>query len=210
MDRLVHDFTTQNPKANVRLEYHHPDKIYELVENDQVDFGLVSYPKASRTLMAIPWRDEPMVMVCSPNHAFAQETSLPLAALEEQKLVTFDSGLKIRRDLDKALSAAEVVPEIVLEFDNIENIKRAVEINAGVALLPEPTIVREVADGSLMAIEIKDAKLLRPLGMIQRKGVELGKTARRFIELLLHEHEEARAATDSGQRETESHSKASA
>jgi len=194
MDRLVHDFTARHPRANVRLEYQHPDKVYELVEDDQVDFGLVSYPKSTRTLKAHPWREETMVLACSPEHAFAQEDALPLRALDGQKLVAFDSGLKIRRELDKALSAAEVDPDVVLEFDNIETIKRAVEINTGVSILPAPTIAGEVADGSLAAIKIEDAELVRPLGIIQRKGVELGKTARRFIELLLHEPRQATPA----------------
>ena len=188
MDRLVQQFTSIHPQANVRLQYHHPDKVHQLVEDNQVDLGLVSYPKSSRTIKAQPWRDEKIVLACSPEHPFAQQRSLPLAALDGQKLVTFDSGLKIRRELDRALSAAEAEAEVVLEFDNIETIKRAVEINAGVSLLPEPTVAAQVADGSLVAIEIQDKPLVRPLGIIQRKGVELGKTARQFIELLLGEH----------------------
>lgn len=198
IDRLVHQFASQHPKAKVRLEYHHPDKVYELVANGQVDFGLVSYPKTTRTIKAQSWRAEPIVLVCSPAHPYAGEQSLPLAALDGQKLVAFEGGLKIRRELDKALAAAEAEPAVSMEFDNIENIKRAVEIDAGLSLLPEPTVAREVADGSLVAIEIKDAALNRPLGIIQRKGIELGKTARRFAELLLNECEDVATASQRG------------
>ena len=187
MDHLVQEFTSRHPKTNVRLEYQHPDKVYELVDAGQADFGLVSYPKSTRTIAATSWREEPIALVCSPQHPFAHESRLPLAALDGQRLVAFDSGLKIRRELDKAIAAAEAEPEIVMEFDNIENIKRAVEINAGVSLLPIPTVAREVADGLLVAVALQES-LARPLGVIQRKNVELGKTARRFIELLLEEH----------------------
>ena len=187
MEQLVQDFGEKHPRANVRLEYHHPNKVYELVDDDQVDFGLVSYPKPTRTIKAQPWRDEPIVLACSPDHSYSQEDCLPLAALDGQKLVAIDSGLKIRRELDKALAAAEVEPEIVMEFDNIENIKRAVEINAGISLLPSPTIERELADGSLVMIKVKDVDLVRPLGIICRKGIEMGKTAGMFVEMLLRE-----------------------
>jgi DNA-binding transcriptional LysR family regulator len=85
------------------------------------------------------------------------------------------------------LAAASIEVQVAMEFDNIETIKRAVEINAGVSLLPEPTIVRELAAGTLVAIKIDGEQLVRPLGIIQRRGVELGKTARRFFQLLRKE-----------------------
>lgn len=189
MEGLVQRFVAKYPKANVRTEYQHPNKVYELVDDDQVDFGLVSYPKSTRTLKALPWRDEPMVLVCAVGHALAKEESIPLSALDGQKLVAFDGGLPIRRELDKALAVAEAETDVVMEFDNIETIKRAVEIGSGVSLLPAPTVVREVAAGSLVAVPLKDTTLVRPLGIIQRKSVELGKTARRFLEMLQEESE---------------------
>jgi len=75
-------------------------------------------------------------------------------------------------------------PPTVMEFDNIETIKRAVEIDAGVALLPEPTVGRELAAGTLCAIRIVGDELVRPLGIVHVRGKMLAPTARRFIELL--------------------------
>ena len=210
MDRLVQEFTSRHPKANVRLEYQHPDKVYELVDGGQADFGLVSYPKSTRTIMATAWRDEPIALICSPEHPFAQEESLPLAALESQRLVAFDSGLKIRRELDKAIAAAEAEPHIAMEFDNIENIKRAVEINAGVSLLPAPTFQSEIASGSLVSVELRGERLTRPLGIIQRKGVEPGKTARSFIEMLQQEHSPPSVSEKNGNGHTTDHKQLSA
>jgi DNA-binding transcriptional LysR family regulator len=71
-----------------------------------------------------------------------------------------------------------------MEFDNIETIKRAVEIDAGVALLPEPTLGRELAAGTLCAVRISGDELVRPLGIIHARGKPLGPTARRFVDLL--------------------------
>ena len=72
-----------------------------------------------------------------------------------------------------------------MEFDNIETLKRAVEINAGFSLLPEPTVAREVQTGTLVAIPLANVKMVRPLGILHRCGVDLGATARRFIQFLL-------------------------
>jgi DNA-binding transcriptional LysR family regulator len=187
MNRYLHEFLSQYPKANVRLEYLHPHRVYEAVENDQADLGLVSYPKASRTIKAIGWRQEPMVLVCAPAHRFAKRQRVSLEEVAGEPIVGFDADLTIRREIDRVLYEYRDELRMVMEFDNIETIKRAVEIDAGVSLLPAPTVVREVAAGSLVAVPLSSDELVRPLGIIHRRGRDLGVTARRFIELLRSE-----------------------
>jgi DNA-binding transcriptional LysR family regulator len=184
MNRCLQQFLSQYPKANVRLEYQHPRRVYEMVEQDQVDLGLVSYPRSSRSLKAIPWREEPMVLVCAPMHPLAQRCRMGLDELRGEKMIGFDADLEIRREIDRVLSRWRVEVDVVMEFDNIETIKRAIEIDAGVALLPEPTVARELETGTLRAVPLTTDELVRPLGIIHRRGKQLGRTARRFIELL--------------------------
>jgi DNA-binding transcriptional LysR family regulator len=189
MSRFVQDFMRQHPKANVRLEYQHPDRVYEMVRNDSVDLGIVSFPRDSRTVRAIPWRDEPMVFVCAPEHPLAGHSTIALQQLDGESFIGFDDGLRIRTKIDKALSSHGVNLQYVMEFDNTETIKRAIEINAGVGLLPEPTVSREVTLGTLITRPLGDIKLVRPLGIICRRGAEHGKTAKRFKQLLQNENE---------------------
>jgi DNA-binding transcriptional LysR family regulator len=185
MNRFVQRFLRDYPKANVRVQYQHPRRVYELVESDQVDLGLVSYPRSSRTIRATVWREEPMMLVCAPSHPLAEKERVRLEDLRGMELIGFDSDLEIRHEIDRALAAHGVEVHVAMEFDNTETIKRAVEINAGVSLLPEPTVDREVTAGALAARPLVGAELLRPIGVVQRRGKELGKTARRFMQLLL-------------------------
>lgn len=186
MSRYMQEYMSQYPKANVRLEYLHPHRVYEAVENDQADVGLVSYPKASRTVKAMIWREEPMLLVCAPTNRFAKQKTITLEELDGVTMIGFDSDLTIRREIDRALLAHHAEVRVTMEFDNIETIKRALEIDAGVAILPEPTVTREVAAGTLVAIPIEGEELVRPIGMLYRRGKELGVTVRRFMELLRH------------------------
>jgi len=158
--------------------------VYEAVENDQADIGLISYPKSSRTIKAIMWRAEPMVLVCAPTHRLAKRDKVSLEEMEGEAVVSFDSDLTIRREIDRALAAHNAEVRVVMEFDNIETIKRAIEIDAGAAFLPEPTVSREVAAGTLCKVPLTTDELVRPLGILHRRGKELGVTVRRFIELL--------------------------
>ncbi|WP_425617993.1 LysR family transcriptional regulator [Anatilimnocola sp. NA78] len=185
MNRFVQSFLKLHPKANVRVQYQHPHRVYELVETDQVDLGLVSFPRSTRAIKATLWREEPMVLVCAPSHPLAQKERVTLQDLQDQVMVAFESDLEIRAEIDRALEDAGVEVRVSMEFDNTETIKRAVEIDAGISLLPQPTVDRELAAGALVARPLTGTDLKRPIGIIQRRGKELGQTAQRFMQSLL-------------------------
>lgn len=191
MNRSIQLFMGDHPKANVRLEYLHPHRVYEAVESDTADLGLVSYPRSSRSIQAEPWRIEPMVFVCAPEHRLARRKRIALEDLDGEGFIGFDDDLTIRREIDRVLHQHHLDVRYAMEFDNIETIKRAIEINTGVGLLPEPTVVHEVESGSLVSVPLAGDELVRPLGIIRRRGKELSPTARLFIE---HLHKEDTAA----------------
>ncbi len=187
MSRYVREFMTLHPKAHVRLEYLHPERVLESVDEGTADLGIVSYPRGTRTLLAERWRDEPLVLVCAPGHALAGADEVLLEAVDGLPMVAFDPDLVIRHEIDRTLAAEGVEPQVVLAFDNIETIKRAVEIDAGIAILPEPTVQREVVAGTLCAVRLAGAtagELVRPLGIIRARGKPLSPTVRRFMDLL--------------------------
>ena len=73
---------------------------------------------------------------------------------------------------------------IVMEFDNIETIKQAVEIGAGISILPEPPIREACHNGSLVAVPLITPELHRPIGVIHRQRKVFTPTAAKFVELL--------------------------
>jgi DNA-binding transcriptional LysR family regulator len=184
MNRYIQTFLAQYPKANVRLEYLHPQRVYQSVEREVSDVGLVSYPRSSRTIQATLWRKEPMVFVCAPQHALARQERIELPQLQGLPMVCFDRDLSIRREIDRALHQRGIEFQVAIEFDNIETVKRAIEIGLGAGLLPEPTVKREVEAGTLAAIPLSGCDLVRPIGIIRRRGRELSPAAQRFIEHL--------------------------
>src|SRR6266545_2600350 len=173
MGQYVQKFKAEHPDANVYLEYQHPDRVYEKVCEGAADLGLVSFPRRSPKLNAVPWREEEMVLVCSPVHPLAPCAAVRLAQLNGEKYIHFDRGLTIRKQVDRFLRSQRVTVEVMLEFDNIENIKQAIELGAGVALLPEPTVRREIEDGTLMGRPLQGNRLTRPLGIIHRRHHKL-------------------------------------
>ena len=187
MKQFILDFQERYPLASVHIEYHHPVDIYDRIKSGDVDIGLLSYPRSSRSLNIIDWREEPMVMVCSPDHPLASRSTITLEQLDQQEMVAFSHGLAIRRILDKLLSSHGLEIPVAVEFDNIEMLKRAIEINSGISLLPEPTILRERDAGTLHTASISNFTLVRPLAIIHRRSGQLGRTASRFVDMLLED-----------------------
>ncbi len=184
MSGYVQQFARLYPQAKVSLAYLHPDRVYESVLEEEADLGLVSYPQAKRGLAVVDWRREPMAVVAAPSHPLAAFPKLKAADLEGQAFVAFADDLRIGREIDAALRrhACQVNP--VLSFDNIETIKRAVEIGEAVSILPIPTVQREIAAGTLVSIPLAAPRLERPLGIIYRKTTSLPHIAEEFISLI--------------------------
>ncbi len=191
MSQYVKTFEELHPGANVRLEYLHPRRVLERVTAGEAELGLLSFPRKWPDLNVITWRKEAMVLTVHPSHRFAHRASVTVAELDGEPFVAFDPDLSIRRAIDRFLRRHDVQVDVVLEFDNIENIKRAVEIPSGVSILPEPSLAQEVKASTLVAIPIESGAesdpLVRPLAIVHRRQLSLEPAAAKFLELLTGE-----------------------
>lgn len=184
MSHHLQRFMSLYPTARVQLECLHPHKVVEAVLRDEADVGIMSYPPALRALSIIPLRSEPMAFVCHPNHRLARRRTVLPADLASEAFVAFDRELTIRKAIDRALRQHGVRPPIVMEFDNIETIKQAIMIAAGVSLLPRHTVDKEAGIRTLAVVPFAIPDLVRPVGIIHRRQKPLTPTVTRFIQLL--------------------------
>lgn len=184
MDTYVRQFQERYPDAELQLAYLHPDEVYSRVLNDEADLGLISFPKDGGDIGCIAWQEQPIVLVVPPEHRLAGRRNVPVQELRGEDFVAFTPELRIRRKIDRWLKDANVSVNAVHEFDNIENIKRAVEIGSGIALLPEPSVQREVEIEALRSVKLANVEWMRPLGIIHRRNKSLTTVADKFVELL--------------------------
>ena len=184
MSHHLQRFMSLYPKVRVQLECLHPHKVVEAVLNDEADVGIMSYPPQDRALSIIPLRSEPMAFVCRPGHRLARRRAVTPDDLTGEPFVAFDAGLTIRKAIDRALRQRNVKLNIVMAFDNIETIKQAIMIGAGVSLLPRHTVEKEVGIRTLAAVPFGLPDLVRPVGLIHRRQKALSPAVSRFISLL--------------------------
>ena len=178
--RFLHDF----PSVNVRVEYRRSNLVYEDILHNSVDFGLVAFPVKARQIEMLPFRDDRLVLITHPSHELARTGEVDLKALAGQKFIGFDPDIPTRKAVDQIFRDNRLEIEPVMEFDNIETVKRAVEIDHGIAIVPQATVLQEAKQGSLAIVPFKGKEFSRPLAILHRKGRVLTPAMKKFIEVL--------------------------
>lgn len=187
--QLERRFSELHPQAEVAVDYLQPAKVYAAVLEDRADIGLVSYPEPTRELTVIPWRREEMVLAAAPDHPIAKRAAqiqgpLPVTELSGVEFVSFDDELPISRHVERFLRDKGVEVNFTLHFDNIEMVKEAVALKAGVSILPHRVMREDLRQKRLTAIRLAGAALYRPLGIIHRKKKQFHPALQAFLDML--------------------------
>jgi|TARA_B110000285_G_scaffold227681_1_gene289385 LysR family transcriptional regulator, transcriptional activator of the cysJI operon len=177
-------FLAKFPEVNIRVEYRRANMVYEDILTNSIDLGLIAYPQKHKQLEVLPFHDDILVLVVSPEHPFAQRNSVDIQDVAGQKFIGFEPDIPTRKATDIIFKEANIEAEPVMEFDNVETVKRAVEINAGIAILPQTTVIREEAQGLLKVLKFTNQTYKRPLALIHRKGRVLTPAIKKLIDLL--------------------------
>jgi DNA-binding transcriptional LysR family regulator len=177
-------FLKTYPTVNVHIEYRRANQVYEDVLGNVVDVGLVAYPTRDPKIELVPLRKDTLVLICHPTHPLAKSKSVKLSQLAGQKFISFEPDIPTRKAIDRVLRDHNVQVETVMEFDNIETVKRAVEIDAGISLVPQGTITQEIAKQTLAEARIEGVDLVRPLAAIYKKNKVLSPAMKQFLAIL--------------------------
>ena len=172
------------PTVKVDVEYQRANQVYDDILGNAVDLGLVAYPTADSRLEVIELRRDPMVFICHPKHPLARQKNLKLESLQDQRFIAFEPDIPTRKALDLLLLDRKITVNTTMEFDNIETVKRAVEIEAGVSVVPASTVTQEVEKRTLVALKFSNVEIERPIALIYKKNKVLSQAMKQFIKTL--------------------------
>jgi DNA-binding transcriptional LysR family regulator len=181
---LVKSFIKSYPAIDIRLDYNQSMKVYDDVINNVADIGFVPYPQANKLLETHTFMKEPLVLVCNNDSKFARRKTIQLKELEEQNLISFENPMASHKAIMAILKSEGVSVKIAKQFDNIEMIKHAVEIDLGMAILPISSVANLGKDQNLNIVDFKNKPYFREIGIIYRKGKILTSSVKKFIALI--------------------------
>ena len=177
-------FLKKHPTVNVSVEYRRATQLYEDILTGMADIGLVAYPQKDPRLQVTSLAEDMLVLISHPDHQLAQQPKVKLSEIASHKFIAFEPDIPTRRAIDKILRDRNVEVDPAMEFDNIETVKRAVEIDAGISIVPRSPVAQEVAKKTIAMVEIEDEKFYRPLAAVHKKSKVLSPAMREFLALL--------------------------
>ena len=182
LSKFVSEFIRSFPDANLDIAYLRNVDITQSVIAGHLDLGVVAYPPMIEGLTVIPIIEEPIVLIVPPEHRFASWKTCNPADLANEPFIAFQARKPSAIAIKRYLNSEMVQVRVIHEFDNIDMIKRAVEVGAGIALVPLLTVERECERGDLVAIPFAGNSLIRPVAFIHRRP--LNTAAKAFVGLL--------------------------
>jgi len=185
MPAKVGEFMSKFPSAKIDLEYSRTTKVVRDVMNGSVELGVVAFPEPRRGVTIREMPPNKLVLICKPDHKLAGKGTVKTKDLNGMDFVLFERDTPTRKATDKILKARGVEVKKAAEFDNIETIKRAVEVGFGLAIVPEPVIADEKRSGRLAVVRLAEKEWVRSIGVIYRSDRNLSLAAKKFVELLV-------------------------
>jgi LysR family transcriptional regulator, transcriptional activator of the cysJI operon len=177
-------FIKEFPSVEVRVDYRRSADVYTEVKQGKADIGFVAFPEKKGGLIVKPFKKDRMVLICHPNHRLATSKSIPIEQITDYEFVGFDPDPQTRKALNAVLKKHKIKVKQVMDFDNVETLKRAVEIDMGVSLVPLSTVSQEVKNRTLRVVDFSNEEIFRPLGVVFTKSKESSAALRAFLELI--------------------------
>jgi DNA-binding transcriptional LysR family regulator len=168
---LLGDFKKQYPQVNIRLRVSNTDSIVSLVEDNEIDLGVVEAPVTNKNLAVELCRADQLVVVLPPDHPLAARSKITVRELLEQPYICREEGSGTRevvQDYLKAAGLGHSDMNSVMELGSPEAIKGAVEAGMGISILSRTTVGKELKLGSLVAVPL-DPPLERPYSFVHQK-----------------------------------------
>ena len=181
---LLKRFISAYPEIHVHLQYRQAEVIYDLILKNEIDMGIVAYPETHARINVTPFGNDRLVLIVPPRHALAKQQSVRLDRIQGENFIAFDQGIPTRKAIDQILTQKGIRVQIRMTNDNIDALKRAVEVGLGISIVPSKTVKEEVQKKTLKSIQITNAKLNRPLGILTLKNHFLSYPAQILIEML--------------------------
>jgi DNA-binding transcriptional LysR family regulator len=165
---VLKSFQTSHPNVRMGVRTGHTEEVLEMVLRREVDLGVgrpIRHPDAE----LIPLFDDELVLVVSRHHAFAARDRIRLQELADDRLILFDRASSYYELTSSLIRQAGVVPESVIEMDNVEAAKKMVIEGLGVALLPRMALLAELRTRALRPVRVVGAPpVRRPIVAIRR------------------------------------------
>jgi DNA-binding transcriptional LysR family regulator len=178
---LIDRFRATHPRIQLDIRRVPSRQIGVEVQQRSLDFGVLSFPPAERGLASIRLGEDELVMLTAPVHPLATRKQVTMTELGQQSVIAHNEASPARERVLRLFEQRHEPLNITIALPSLDGIKRAVEMNLGVALLPRRCALAEISAGRLAAVPVAQVRLPRALRLVYREGAPLSHSATAFL-----------------------------
>ena len=179
---IVMQFREAHPSAQVEMRRVHSRQIPSEVLNRSLDFGFVTFEPAERGLLSVRLGVDELVMLAHPKHPLAGRGQITMEEFGRQTVIAHNDPSPRRERVLRLFEQKHAPINIQMSLPSLDGIKRAVEMNLGVALLPRRCALSEIARKQLAAVRVPQLRVPRSLRLLYRQTGESSHAANAFLE----------------------------
>lgn len=181
--KLIASFKQLHPRIEVHMEISDTRQVEEGLIGNDYDFGFVGGHLVGDEIKILPWRTDEVVLIAPPDHPLAQSKQVQLKDVARQQFIFREIGSATRVAVNEKLRSLDLQLETVMEMDNPEAVKQAVQAGLGIAFLSRFAIGTELKAGTLVVVKVRGLTIHRELKIAYRKDKHLSRAAQAFIEV---------------------------
>ncbi len=181
---FLKNYIKSHPRVNLRLSYTQAKNIYDDVASGQIDLGVVAFPRSQRNVDAVPFVEDPMVVICSVSNPLSMQPTVSPGELGEHPLILFTREAPTRTAIDRYFRKHGVTLRSAMELDHIATLIHAVEVDIGISLVPSSAMRQGRFKDTLKVLPLRGKPLIRPLGVLLRKGRSFSMATQKLFETL--------------------------
>ena|SRR5256714_4197511 len=183
LPRILKQLKAKHPGVETSVRSGTSDELVQRLLSGGLDVAFVSLPVDARGVQTELLNEDYLVAIASPRHKLAKQKVVSAYALAGEKLILGERGGNTRRLIDQFFAHAGVTPQVVMELSRLAAIKRMVEEDMGVGIVPLQSVRDEVAKGSLVRWWIEGAQINWQLGLARLVGGYESPIQLKFLQL---------------------------
>jgi DNA-binding transcriptional LysR family regulator len=170
LPRILAQLLLQHPRAALTVTSGTSLALVRQILSGDLDVAFVSLPVEAHGVQTELLIHDELIAIASPRHSLAKERVISAYQLAGEKLVLGERGGNTRRLIDQFFAAAGLSPTVAMELSRLAAIKRMVEADMGVGIVPLRSASEELANGSLVSWWIEGARINWEFGLARMSG----------------------------------------
>ncbi|KXS45126.1 MAG: LysR family transcriptional regulator [Candidatus Frackibacter sp. T328-2] len=169
LPEIIKDFQTKYQNIELPFIIDNTSVIEEMILNNKIDLALVEGPIKNTEITIKPFFDDQMIIICSPQHKWAKKELIEPSEIEEEEFITREKGSGTREVIENTLAKFNLSYQPKYILNNIEAIKKSVEANIGISILPEIAVKKEIEEDKIIKVSIEKIDFTRKFQLIYHR-----------------------------------------